>query len=135
MVTRNEIFLYDFRSARIHFLMLHWAEIVDAQLMRANDKRYSDRFNENDLEEDSCDWSELIPQIAQWNIGKQILAERNRRNEATINHERSANSALWPHHNSIGIGYDQCDALKRFLTGQFVKFFFLIDPSNASKHL
>ena len=34
-------------------------------------------------------------------------------------------------------GYDQRDAvnvLKRFLIGQFVKFFFL-DPSNASKHL
>ena len=91
MDTRNEIFLYDFRSARIHFLMSHWEEIMGEQLMRANDKRYSGRFNENDLEEDSCDWSELIPQIAQWNIGKQILAERN---EATINHDRSANSAL-----------------------------------------
>jgi len=28
------------------------------------------------------------------NIGKHILAERNRQNEATINYERSANSAL-----------------------------------------
>jgi len=34
--------------------------------------------------------------------------------------------------------YDQRDAanaLKHFLTGQFVNFFLLIGPSNASKHL
>jgi len=30
---------------------------------------------------------------------------------------------------------DAANALKRFLTGQFVKFFFLIGPSNALKHL
>ena len=36
------------------------------------------------------------------------------------------------------LGYGQRDAanaLKRFLIGQFVKFFLLIDPSNALKHL
>ena len=39
---------------------------------------------------------------------------------------------------SAYIGYGQRDvanALKRFLTSQFVKFFFLIGPLNASKHL
>ena len=30
---------------------------------------------------------------------------------------------------------DAANALKRFLTGQFVKFFLLISPSNASKRL
>ena len=30
---------------------------------------------------------------------------------------------------------DAANALKRFLTGQFVKFFLLISPSNASKCL
>jgi len=36
----------------------------------------------------------------------------------------------------LGYGqYDITNALKHFLINQFVKFFFLIDPSNASKHL
>ena len=40
--------------------------------------------------------------------------------------------------DATGWRYGQCDAanaLKRFLIGQFVKFFLLIGPLNASKHL
>jgi len=39
---------------------------------------------------------------------------------------------------ALDLEYGQCDAanaLKRFLIGQFVKFFLLIGPSNVSKHL
>jgi len=48
------------------------------------------------LRKGSCDWSALIAHTgnsASWDIGKQILAERNRLNEAMTNHERFANSA------------------------------------------
>ena len=31
--------------------------------------------------------------------------------------------------------HDVANALKRFLIGQFIKFFLLIGPSNVSKHL
>jgi len=40
--------------------------------------------------------------------------------------------------HSFNLEYGQRDAanaLKRFLIGQFVKFFLLIGPSNTSKHL
>jgi len=76
----------------------HGTEHADAQSIRANDKRYSGESNENDLRESSCDWLTLIAHSgnsAPWNIRKYILAERNQRNEARTNHERSANSAPW----------------------------------------
>ena len=75
--------------------MSHGAELADAQSMK--DKRYSGGSNETDLREGSCDWSTLIMHSGNstpWDIGKHILAERNRRNEATTNHKRSVNSAL-----------------------------------------
>jgi len=52
--------------------------------------------NETDLQEGSCDWSTLIAHSgnsAPW-IGKHILAEWNRWNEAMTNHKRFANSTL-----------------------------------------
>jgi len=58
----------------------------------ANHERYSGRSNKSDRE-DSCDWLELIAYSAQWDIEKHISAERNRKNKATTNYERSANSA------------------------------------------
>jgi len=36
---------------------------------------------------------------------------------------------------ALSLGRDAANALKRFLTGQFIKFFLLIGPSNISKHL
>ena len=78
--------------------MSHGAELADAQPMLANDKRYSGGSNQSDLREGSCDWSALIVysrNSALWDIGKHILAERNRLNKTTINHESSANSAPW----------------------------------------
>ena len=80
------------------FPMSHKAELADAQSMRTNDKRCSGRSNESNLREGSYDWSALIAHSgnsAPWNIGKHILAERNRLNEAMTNYERSANSASW----------------------------------------
>ena len=58
----------------------------------ANDKNYSGRSNESDLQESSCDLSALIAHSAnsaQCDIGKH-LAEWNRRNEVTTNYKRSA---------------------------------------------
>ena len=40
--------------------MSHKAELADAQSMQANDKRYSNGSNENDVREGSCHWPALI---------------------------------------------------------------------------
>ena len=80
-------------------LISHKAELADAQSMQA--KRYSGGSNKTDLWEGFCDWSTLIAHsgnFALWDIVKHILAERNRQNEATINHKRSVNSALRQFH-------------------------------------
>jgi len=62
--------------------------------MQANDKRYSDRSNKNDLREDFCDWSELFAHSTNSaqseDIGRHISTERNQQNNTTTNHERSA---------------------------------------------